>query len=172
MPLFLKKIYDRFIRIRGNPREIALGFALGLFIGFTPTMGIQIAMGVFFAALLKWNKIAAAIGVQVTNPLTAPFVYSFTYFIGAKLIGLERTFVWTDVFDLTKALDMLEKAPGIILALTIGGIIVGAPIAWAGYLISHAALEKYQKSIKDKLMLQKKRIKGKLHSRKSRKKRK
>jgi uncharacterized protein (DUF2062 family) len=37
-------------------------------------MGFQIAIGVFIAALLKWNKIAAAVGVQVTNPLTAPFI--------------------------------------------------------------------------------------------------
>ncbi|WP_419661268.1 DUF2062 domain-containing protein [Desulfosarcina variabilis] len=36
---FLKKLYQRFTRIRGNPREIAPGFALGLFISFSPTMG-------------------------------------------------------------------------------------------------------------------------------------
>ena len=29
--------YKRFLKIRGEPREIALGFALGLFVGMTPT---------------------------------------------------------------------------------------------------------------------------------------
>ena len=34
-----KKAYSRFVKIRGNPREIALGFALGLFVGMSPFMG-------------------------------------------------------------------------------------------------------------------------------------
>ena len=164
----LKKIYIRFIRIRGTPREIALGFALGLFIGFTPSMGFQIAVGVFIAALLKWNKIAAAIGVQVTNPLTAPFVYSLTYFVGARILGLERQFAWKDAFDLNKIVEMIEKAPGIMLALIVGGVVVGLPIAWAGYLFSYSAVEKYQDNIKLKLQQQKQKIKGKIRVRKNR----
>ncbi len=130
MKQFFNKLYSRFIRIRGTPREIALGFGLGLFIGFSPTMGFQMALGIFIAALLKWNKIAAAVGVQVTNPITAPFIYSFTYLIGARVIGLEKPFAWHNVFDIGNLLNMLEKAPGIILALTIGGVIIGLPIAW------------------------------------------
>ena len=57
IPPFFKTLYQRFIRTRGTPREIALGFALGLFIGFSPTMGAQIVIAVFFASLLKWSKI-------------------------------------------------------------------------------------------------------------------
>ena len=32
----LKKAYERLLKIRGEPREIALGFALGIFIGMSP----------------------------------------------------------------------------------------------------------------------------------------
>jgi len=46
------KAFERFIKIHGNPREIALGFALGVFVGMSPTYGFQIALGVFFAAIL------------------------------------------------------------------------------------------------------------------------
>lgn len=71
MSTFFPKIYERSIKIRGNPREIALGFALGVGIGFSPIMGFQMVLAVLAAAMLKWNKIAAVAGVQVTNPLTA-----------------------------------------------------------------------------------------------------
>ena len=37
----VRRVYERFIRIRGEPREIALGFALGIFVGMTPTVGVQ-----------------------------------------------------------------------------------------------------------------------------------
>ena len=87
---YWRKIYARFLKLRGTSKELALGFALGLFIGFTPTMGIQMALGVFFASLFKWSKITAAIGVQITNPITAPFLYTFTYYIGAKIMGLDK----------------------------------------------------------------------------------
>jgi uncharacterized protein (DUF2062 family) len=55
----LRRAYERFVKIRGRPREIALGFALGVFIGMTPTIGIQMPIAVFFAALVKWSKISA-----------------------------------------------------------------------------------------------------------------
>ena len=29
----VRKTYERFLKIRGTPKEIALGFALGLFVG-------------------------------------------------------------------------------------------------------------------------------------------
>ncbi len=34
-------------------------------------MGFQMVLAVLVAAMLKWNKIVAVAGVQVTNPLTA-----------------------------------------------------------------------------------------------------
>ncbi len=80
----------RFLRLRDTPDEIAKGFALGVFVGLTPTMGIQIPIAIVVAMLLKKNKIAAAIGVWVTNPLTAPFIYAFEYEMGRILLGMER----------------------------------------------------------------------------------
>jgi len=78
----------RFIRLRGTPDEIAKGVALGIFIGMTPTFGFQMAIAVFFAILLKENKLAAALGVWITNPVTAPFVYALEYESGRLLLGM------------------------------------------------------------------------------------
>ena len=57
------RTYERFLKIRGQPREIALGFALGLFVGMTPFIGLHTVTAVPLAALLKWNKISAAVAV-------------------------------------------------------------------------------------------------------------
>lgn len=167
MGRFLKTIYQRFIRIRGSPREISLGFALGLLIGFSPTMGIQIALAVFVASLLKWSKITAAIGVQVTNPLTAPFIYGSTYWIGAKVMGLHKPMNLTFGLDWHNLVAMIEQAPRIFLALTIGGVIVGIPSAVAGYFVCYSVVESYRKSIKEKLARKKDRLKQKMVRRKA-----
>ena len=36
----IRRLYERFIMIRGEPREVALGFAVGIFVGMTPTVGL------------------------------------------------------------------------------------------------------------------------------------
>ncbi len=81
----IQKFYRNFLKLRGDPREIALGFALGLFIGMSPSMGFQMVIAAAVAAFLKWDIISAAMGVWITNPLTAPFIYSLTYFVGSKI---------------------------------------------------------------------------------------
>ena len=79
----------RFIRLSGTPDEIAKGFALGIFIGMTPTFGFQMIIAIFFAFLLRENKLAAIIGVWITNPITAPFIYAAEYELGRRLLQLE-----------------------------------------------------------------------------------
>lgn len=147
----LKKAYERFLKIRGNPREIALGFALGLFIGMSPTMGFQMAIAVFFAALFKWNKISAAVAVWITNPFTAPIIYGLTYYVGAKILGVTNSFQGLSAFDLPALLHLIQKTPKILMVMALGGVVVGLPLALAGYYFSFSAVHTYQKDIKAKL---------------------
>lgn len=166
---FLQKPYERFLKIRGNPQEIGLGFGLGLFVGMSPTLGFQMVIAVFFAAMLKWNKISAAIGVWISNPLTAPFLYSTTYIIGARIMGLKNSFRLSDIQDFSALIEILKKTPEIFFALTIGGIILGLPLAVLGYTISYMAVLKYQEDIKRKLAEQKESISRLKEKRKAKK---
>ena len=152
------RIYERFVKIRGRPREIALGFALGIFIGMTPTMGVQMPIAVFFAAILKWSKISAAFGVWITNPITSPFIYGITYVVGAKLLGLKATLNLPDDLTWSIVKEILKNAPAIFGALTVGGIIIGLPLAILSYYLSYAAVNKYQQRIKNKMAAQKARL--------------
>jgi uncharacterized protein len=145
------KAYARFLKIRGNPNEIALGFALGLFVGMSPTMGFQMAIAVFLAALFKWNKISAAVAVWITNPLTAPIIYGITYFVGAKLTGADNRFSGFKEFDVAALIHLIQQTPGILLTMTLGGIVIGIPLALAGYYFAFSAIHTYQKDIKVKL---------------------
>jgi hypothetical protein len=158
----LQGFYNRFVRIRGTPREVALGFALGIFIAFTPTMGVQIALAIFFASILKWNKYSAVLAVWITNPVTAPLLYGFTYIVGAKLLGLHNTFKMLEHMDWSTLVMLLRKSPSIITSLMVGGVVVGLPLAVVGYFLSYQAVEGYQKKLKEKLRLQKEKLKQKV----------
>ena len=132
--VFLKKTYDRFVRMRGEPRELALGMALGLFLGLTPTMGVQILLAVFFASLFKWSKLTAATGVWITNPVTAPVVYGMTYLTGSRILGLQNSFDMPIGLNWETLFQMLEMAPEFILALIVGGWFWGFPWRFWGII--------------------------------------
>jgi uncharacterized protein (DUF2062 family) len=159
----LKRAYERFLKIRGNPREIALGFALGLFIGMTPTIGFQMPIAVFVAALFKWNKISAAVAVWITNPLTAPFIYSFSYFVGAKMLGFKIAPKLLTGLDLP---TLKEAGAKILLATTVGGVVVGIPLALLGYYLAFSAVHGYQTKLKHRVAAKKEKLAGKIRRKK------
>lgn len=122
----VKLLVVRFVRLRGLPEEIAKGVALGIFIGMTPTFGFQMAIALFFAYLLRENRLAAVLGVWVTNPVTAPIIYAIEYEIGRILLGVPRAslpdaFTWSAYADLGWNI-MFPVWVGSILA----GVILGA----------------------------------------------
>ncbi len=146
-----KNLYRRFIKIRGNPREIAYGFSLGIFIGMSPTMGVQIILAVFIASLLKWNKISATIGVLITNAFTAPLLYTMTYLIGAGMLGMKNNFTFPKGMNLDSVTALMEKAPSIMGAMALGGVVLGLPLAVISYFAAFRLSEFYQHKVKDKI---------------------
>jgi uncharacterized protein len=155
---FFKKAYHRFLKLRGSPRDIALGFALGLFVAMTPTLGFQMAIAVFFAAIFKWNKIAAVVGVWITNPVTAPIIYSINYMIGAGLLGINKRPAIFENPDLHLLRALFEKTPEILVALTLGGIVAGIPLALMGFYISRYAVQRYREKVKEKISAQREKL--------------
>lgn len=151
----IRKLYERFLRIRGKPREVALGFALGIFVGMTPTIGVQTPIAIFLAALFKWSKLSSAIGVWISNPLTAPILYGVTYITGAKILSLEPVFGMPLSPTWSTFKVMLQKAPQAFGAMTVGGILLGIPLAIVSYYLAYVAVEKYQTDVKEKLVRQK-----------------
>ena len=127
----IKLFYIRLIRIRGESEEVAEGLALGIFIGMTPTFGFQMVLAVLVAALVKRNKLAAALGVWVTNPLTAPFIYAAEYEFARFLMGWERIHLPVR-FNLN---EMLQLGWGVMVPLWLGSIVFGIVGAVVTYFI-------------------------------------
>ncbi len=122
----LIRFIRRALRSRASPREIAGGLALGLVITFTPTLGFQIPLAISLSTLFRVNPLAAFAGIQITNPLTAPFVYTVTYRVGTWLLGQrDRAFEWRGL----DAMDLVRAGA----ALWVGGLALGGAFAVLGY---------------------------------------
>ncbi len=138
----LKYYYLRFIRLKGEPNELALGMALGVFTGMMPIMPFQIALAVTLAILLKGSKITAAIGTWISNPLNWYLIYFYDYRLGASLLGLsERKALFSGIIEAMKSgqkpLVIVSKILGaggaFAAAFLLGGLILGLIFAPPAY---------------------------------------
>lgn len=73
----------------------ALGVAIGMFIGMTPTVGIQMAMVMVVALLTSrlfyFNRVAAILTVYISNPFTMLPLYWMNYKIGTWFVAGDVT---------------------------------------------------------------------------------
>jgi uncharacterized protein (DUF2062 family) len=85
---YLRKAIASLLKVPDSPRRTAFAFAIGVFIGFSPFLGLHTVMGVAVAFLFRLNKIAVILGVWSNVPwLLVPF-YSFATWVGVKAMGL------------------------------------------------------------------------------------
>ena len=83
----LNRVWYRLVTLRSSPRKVAGGLALGIFVSLTPTFGLQMAIVVGLAALLRVNAASAVVGVYLTNPVTVAPLYLLCYKVGRLVVG-------------------------------------------------------------------------------------
>lgn len=78
-----------------TPHHIALGTAIGVCVGLTPTPGLQmlIVLGIYYASrsILRFSLPAGLAAVYVSNPITALPIAWASYVIGREFVGGELT---------------------------------------------------------------------------------
>jgi uncharacterized protein (DUF2062 family) len=143
-------------REKDPPQRVALGLALGIFVGFLPIMGIQMAVVSVFALPLRANLKAAIAGVWISNPITFIPLYYASYSFGLLFCPQEgankETFVnaitaaadfsWSAVWDsLTALFDMGSE---IMVPLWVGSGILGVIFGVPTFFVTKRAVIKYR----------------------------
>lgn len=80
-------VVERVFGINDEPKRIAWGVFWGLFIGCSPTMGVQILLYLALSSLLRFNRVAGIPFLFVSNPFTAIPLYYSAWFLGALVLG-------------------------------------------------------------------------------------
>jgi Uncharacterized protein conserved in bacteria len=76
------------LHVDDTPERTAAAFALGVFFGFSPFLGLHTILGIVFAFLLNYNRVAVLLGVYSNLPwVIAPYYALTTMFVGAPLTG-------------------------------------------------------------------------------------
>lgn len=88
MNAWLKDRFRKLFTIRDTAQSIALGAAIGIFIGFTPLVGFRLLLALVLAFVFRVNKIAAFFGASL-HELALPFwpaLFLLEYNIGYWLL--------------------------------------------------------------------------------------
>lgn len=101
------------VRSMDNPQLVARGVAIGLLLGFTPTVGLQMwlifVFWLFSRKFLGWdfNPILAIAWSYLSNPLTMVPLYYVFYVTGSVMMGSLGSYSFS---DFTAVMDRLGGA--------------------------------------------------------------
>ena len=135
----IRFVYLKLLRLRGKPRVVAKGFAIGVFAGCFPFFGLQSLVSIFLAALLKGSKVAAIAATWISNPLTYVPIFIFNYKIGKLLLGTKDTVLSMDLNSFTAFKD---NGSTFAITLLTGCFFVGLILAFITYFYSLAILQR------------------------------
>lgn len=138
--------YRRFQRLRGNPYALAGGFAIGVFIGLTPTMPLHTLTIILVTLATRTSTLAAILSsVIACNPVTYFPIYYFSMVIGnavtpyslnwEKIKSALDTLLSSESFtaSLHIIVDLGVEAS---IVLLVGGFILALPFALVSYYLS------------------------------------
>ncbi|MBC7931920.1 MAG: DUF2062 domain-containing protein [Rubrivivax sp.] len=78
----------RLLALDDPPERTALAFSVGVFIAFSPFLGLHTIMATVLAFALRFNKIAIYAGTFINNPfLTLVPIIALSYALGALVLG-------------------------------------------------------------------------------------
>jgi len=83
-----RSTFRRLLALDDPPERTALAFSIGVFIAFSPLLGLHTILATLIALLFRFNKIAVYTGTFINNPfLTLVPIIISSYAIGAFLLG-------------------------------------------------------------------------------------
>ncbi|MCA8999601.1 MAG: DUF2062 domain-containing protein [Planctomycetaceae bacterium] len=136
-----------------TPHSIALGTAIGIFVAFTPTVGVQMVLVMLIAfltsRLFHFNRVAGLIAVYLSNPFTMVPIYWFNYRLGTMFLKetvsqeeFARLFQYTTFSEWQRSLRAIFFTVG--TPLLIGSLLVGLFFGLLSYLVIRRLTERVQ----------------------------
>lgn len=132
----------KMLREKASPEFIARGWAIGMFYGCTIPFGLQLALSIPTAFILKGSKIGATFGTLLTNHFTIWFIYPAQCWVGNRLLGGELSFAnintaLKDVLTEQSWEALLRLGGDLCSAFLLGGALLAAvcvPLTYWGVL--------------------------------------
>ncbi len=146
--------FRRLLAIDDPPERTALAFSIGVFIAFSPFLGLHTIMATFIAFVFKFNKIAIYTGTFLNNPpLTLVPIIIASYAVGAFFLG-QPLEIPAEGLELLKNPHIFSgdyyrrlfvESLNILEPFALGGMILSVVCSLVAYPITLRALRAYRR---------------------------
>jgi uncharacterized protein (DUF2062 family) len=141
----LRSWLEQLLHTHDTPHRTALAYALGVFLGFSPMLGLHAVLGLALAFVFRLNRVAVILGVYSNLPWVLPAYYTLATLAGAAILGVDvqpkaleesigaiSSTSWRHYSGLARSLAPLIGA--FVLGSTIGAAVLAA-VAYRAALV-------------------------------------
>lgn len=152
----VKELWGDLLREDASPEQVALGFAVGLFVRFLPIPWVHTIVALVLAFVFRINRVASLVGVELYLPVfwVVPLMYISEYYVGSRLIGLHLQFELHPAHE--DVLEWISHGWDVALALLVGAAVIGLPIAVTSFFIVRKMAKAWQADRQSSLTVDKK----------------
>ena len=153
-PTRIRSWLEQLLHTHDTPHRTAAAYALGVFLAFSPMLGLHTVLGLALAFLLRLNRVAVVLGVYTNLPWLVPAYYTIATIAGAAVLGVEippgavdrameavSAASWGHLAGLAQALAPLLWA--YVLGSTAGALLLAA----VAYRVSLAMIRAHRKRL-------------------------
>ncbi len=83
-----RRVLNALFLLEDAPDRIALAFAIGVWIAFSPLLGIHTGLALAIAFLFRLSRAAMLFGAYLNNPWTIAPIYTAGTVLGSWLLGM------------------------------------------------------------------------------------
>ena len=145
--------FRRLLAIDDPPERTALAFSIGVFIAFSPFLGLHTIMATAIAFLFRFNKIAIYTGTFINNPiLTLVPIIIASYTVGAFILGRPLS-IPDEGLELLKNPRLFSgdyysllfvQSWNIVWPFSVGGMVLSVVCSLLAYPLTLRALRAYR----------------------------
>lgn len=77
---------DQLLHTHDTPQRTAVAYAVGVFFGFSPFLGLHTILGLIVAFTFNLNRVAVLLGVYSNLPWILPAYYTLATMLGATIL--------------------------------------------------------------------------------------
>jgi uncharacterized protein (DUF2062 family) len=136
------------LHLGDSPERTALAFSVGVFLSFSPFIGLHTIIGLAIAFLFRLNRLAVLIGTYVNTPWTFAPVASFGTAVGFYALGTESRLsavAWDSMLSMSFWRQMFSDVDHLLLPFFVGNLILSVLASLISYLIVRRILVRHHR---------------------------
>jgi hypothetical protein len=141
----MRELIKSLLRIEDAPERTALAYSIGIFLGFSPFLGLHTLAGLAVAFLFRLNRVAVLLGVWTNTPWWIVPFYMMATWVGMRVTGFRMEWATLkEIFQLgmdrgfmsSNFWGSVTSQGGLLLSFLIGSFIVCTLLSVVAYPLS------------------------------------